>query len=67
MGLKEIRTYYGTCISRLVIVALSAQRPGVDKLCVYILSSVTDNTYAGSMLHFYVSIANPNSQKQIAS
>jgi hypothetical protein len=36
MGLKEIRIHCKKCISRVVIVALSAQPPGVNKLCVYI-------------------------------
>jgi hypothetical protein len=34
MGLKEIRTHCRKCISRSVIVALSAQPPGVNELCV---------------------------------
>jgi hypothetical protein len=34
MGLREIRIYCKKCISRIVIVALSAQPPGVNKLCV---------------------------------
>jgi hypothetical protein len=34
MGLKEIRIHCRKCISRVVIVALSAQPPGVNKLCV---------------------------------
>ncbi len=33
-GLKEIRTLFWKCISRSAIVALSAQPPGVNKLCV---------------------------------
>jgi hypothetical protein len=34
MGLREIRIHCKKCISRIVIVALSAQPPGVNKLCV---------------------------------
>jgi hypothetical protein len=34
MGLKEIRIHRRKYISRAVIVALSAQPPGVNKLCV---------------------------------
>jgi hypothetical protein len=34
MSLKEIRIHRRKCISRVVIVALSAQPPGVNKLCV---------------------------------
>jgi hypothetical protein len=35
MGLKEIQhMYVRTCIGRSVLVALSAQPPGVNELCV---------------------------------
>ena len=38
MGLKEISIYCRKCIIRVVIVAFSAQPPGVNKLCVCIQS-----------------------------
>ena len=34
MGLKEIKIQFKKCIYRLEIAALSAQPPGVNKLCV---------------------------------
>jgi hypothetical protein len=43
MGLKEIRIHCRKCISRVVIVALSAQPPGVNKLCVCVQYSSLQN------------------------
>jgi hypothetical protein len=37
MGLKETRIHCKKCISRSKVVALSAQPPGVNKLCVCVM------------------------------